>query len=153
MTIELPSHVNWSLQARYPRPSRLTVMSRTPLEGGDPDIGICSVPCQGLFSVFHFKMPKGPLPSRALRDPPSPQGKETWFPVASPLEKLDRKRLLARLMRSLGGGTPSREERISYTPILVVTNTHLLVSVRSISRHIHDTVTWTHILNDKTGNT
>ena len=50
MTLELSSHVNWSLQARYLTPSRLTVMSRTPLEGGDPNIGLSSVPCQGLFS-------------------------------------------------------------------------------------------------------
>ncbi len=50
MTLELSSHVNWSHQARYPLPSRLTVMSRTPLEGGDPAIGLSSVPCQGLFS-------------------------------------------------------------------------------------------------------
>ncbi len=27
-------------------------MSRTPLEGSDPDIGLSSVPCQGLFSEY-----------------------------------------------------------------------------------------------------
>ncbi len=58
MTLELSSYVNWSHQGRYPLPSRLTVMSRTPLEGGDPNIGLSSVPCQGLFSDTFAPLPQ-----------------------------------------------------------------------------------------------
>ncbi len=42
-------------------------MSRTPLEGRDPDIGLSSVPCQGLFSEMNLPALEGGV-DRAKRE-------------------------------------------------------------------------------------